>query len=144
MNRTSRVASATGIAVVGIALSAGTAVASGTLLSAGPGTLSLKGARASVPVTMTCTLGENFSVYIDLNERVGGGQLASGAGNTYATYGYQPCTGEPQTVVVEVSPYNRAFKTGTAAGQGSITSCSPDFSFCESQSFSTEVQLKNN
>jgi hypothetical protein len=140
MNRRFRVAAATGMAFAAIALSADTAIAAGTLVSAGPGSLTAKGARASVPVTVTCTPGEAFFVYIYLNERVGGGQLASGDGDTYP---YQSCTGEAQTAVAVVDAEGRAFKPGTAAASASLYTCTPDLIYCQYQSFSTEVQLKN-
>jgi hypothetical protein len=70
-------AAATGLAVA-MALPAGTALGL-ELLSQPARAVDGQDARASVPVTVTCTLGEIFEVDLSLNQRVGGGKRAGPA-----------------------------------------------------------------
>src|SRR6476620_3450506 len=126
----SRAALATGFAVVISIMSAATpAVAAGTVVSVGQGTLIAKGAGVTVPTTITCDAGQIYSVGLGLSQRLGGGRIAQGSAGS----DYQSCTGQPQMATFTVLAQTLAFKSGTALGIVNLQTCEPDFSVCQSQ-----------
>jgi hypothetical protein len=97
----------------GIALSVSVAIPApaGTVLNVGPGTLQAKGVVATVPVTFTCALNTDYSLSLwvrqSVQKTVTEGQYGIGG----------QCTGNAQTVTLEIRPYPKPYKTGVASAQ---------------------------
>jgi len=99
-----------------------------------PATLVARGAGADVTVIANCSgpAGTTANVTASLSER-----SASAVGSTRID-----CTGASQTLQVVVAvQFGRVLKKGTAIGSASINPCTPDLSFCDTQSTQATIQV---
>ena len=117
---------------------AGPAVAEASIVGVGPGTLLAKGAVATVPVSFVCDAGEPFALGFGLRQRINGQTITDGGSQAQGT-----CTGETQTVTLQVSPSPVAFKRGTAAALVTLYDFCADLGFyCTQTDTAREVTLR--
>ena len=122
-----------------IATSAPAAV---TGLDIGSSSLAAKGLIATVPVTFTCDPGATYSGYLSLRQVAQ--QKTITGGEAYFS-GW--CTGEPQTVTLQVRPGPKPFKKGTTLAETAVdTYCYvpewDDYEFCGTAHLMEEIQLR--
>jgi len=106
------------------------------------GTLQSRGLVANVPVTFACDEGAQYDLSLSVMQVVQQKTVTGGG-----TYTFGTCTGETQTVSMQVRPGPKPFKKGPALADASIsTYCDdPEFGyvFCGSASVeSDEMRLR--
>ena len=101
-----------------------------------PVTLEARGAAVTVPVTIVCAPGTSAFISVEVVQRVGGQEIASGNGfvNSIA------CTGGFQSIDVTVTAQDHAFRKGQAFGSAFAQFC--DFSGCITASDEREISIE--
>jgi hypothetical protein len=97
-------------------------------------TLAARGAAVLVQVTVTCPADSDFAdLSVEVSQRRGG-RIANGFGFTSVT-----CTGEPQTITVEVLAFGAPFRQGVAFARATLFACGP--SFCGQVTDAEEITI---
>jgi hypothetical protein len=113
-----------------------------TSLDIGSGSLEAKGLIATVPLTFTCDAGAYYSAYVFVRQIAQQRTITQGDGSTSGS-----CTGESQTVTVQVRPNPKPFKKGTAVADATVVSYCyfPElgyYDYCGDARVTEEIQLR--
>ena len=126
-------------AVLGLSIAPSAAAV--TSLDIGNASLEAKGLVATVPLTFTCESGGYYEGDIYVRQKVQQRTFTDGR-----TFFGGSCTGEPQTITVQVRAYWKPFKKGTATAQGFLlchawTDTGESYE-CGSARVTEEIQLR--
>jgi hypothetical protein len=142
MKGRSHAALAAGLGTI-LSLSIGTSASAAVAgVDIGTGSLQMKGLIATVPVTFTCDADALYYLNVSVRQIAQQRSITQGDGSTSGT-----CTGESQTVTVELRPSPKPFKKGTALADARIeTLCYfPEFDYydwCGDAVVTEEIQLR--
>ncbi|HVK26576.1 MAG TPA: hypothetical protein VM677_34945 [Actinokineospora sp.] len=81
-------------------------------------TLLARGAAADVQIEFTCNSGGSAYLSVELTQRAGGKEVATGYGSTQVG-----CTGQPQRTIMSVTANGNVFSKGEAFAAAGISSC---------------------
>lgn len=106
----------------------------------GPGHLVAKGVTADVPVVLVCDAGRQFVLSGTLRQRGHAGRVAEGFASTDL---FAPCTGQPQTLTLQIDAAPVTFKSGTASFHYFLSDCTFDFTACSFEDVTRTLRLRS-